>query len=318
MTVFCTYPGNKGEVDVFVNRLLPVQTGNTTGFDVHFDMSPNTYIYGNPAYNAATTRQLEHDMMALKVPDPVLANRGVPVVAAMADRVEQKLLHMTALGDPLREATFTPFGYQDFYVETSTSNSTVGCNPISVCVFEAPGFAWNHGGIVNEINRTWVGMVGPGILNRGVDSTTWTDHVDYRPTMLVLAGIKDSYVHDGRVIVENLDPSVVPAPIAGNLGVYETLVAAYKQLTAPYGSVATASLTLSTKSVALTDDAAYGNYVSSMTSYLSQRDSLTSIIKNYIDAAAFNGGPFDPTYAASLTSQANALIAQMQSMAGGH
>ncbi len=50
VTVFCTYPGNKGEVDVFVNRLLPVQTGNTTGFDVHFDMSPNTYIYGNPAF----------------------------------------------------------------------------------------------------------------------------------------------------------------------------------------------------------------------------------------------------------------------------
>ncbi len=136
-------------------------------------------------------------MMALKIPDPVLANRNVPMVAAMADRPEQKLLHMTALGDPLREPTFTPFTYQDFYVETSSSNSTVGCNPVSLCVFEAPQFAWNHGGIVNEINRTWIGMVGPGVLNRGVDSTTWTDHVDYRPTMLLLAGIKDSYVHDG-------------------------------------------------------------------------------------------------------------------------
>ncbi len=185
-------------------------------------------------------------------------------------------------------------------------------------MLEAPQFAWNHGGIVNEINRTWVGMVGPGILNRGVDSTTWTDHVDYRPTILLLAGIKDSYVHDGRVVAENLDPSVLPAPIASNLNAYETLVAAYKQLTAPYGTVATSSLTLSTKSVALTDDTAYGSYVSWLNAYLAQRDALTSTIKNYIDAAAFSGGPFDPTYAASLTSQANAMIAQMQSQASGH
>jgi len=317
VTTFCTYTA-KGEVDVFVNRLITTQTGNTTGFDVHFDMSPNTYIYGNPAYNDATTRRMEHDMMSIKIPDPVLANRIVPMVAAIADRPEQKLLHMTALGDPLREPTFTPFAYQDFYVESSSSSSTVGCNPVSLCVFEAPQFAWNHGGIVNEINRTWVGMVGPGILTRGVDSTTWTDHVDYRPTILLLAGIKDSYVHDGRVVAENLDPSVLPAPIASNLNAYETLVAAYKQLTAPYGTVATSSLTLSTKSVALTDDTAYGSYVSWLNSYLAQRDALTSTIKNYIDAAAFSGGPFDPTYAASLTSRANAMIAQMQSQASGH
>ena len=89
---------------------------------------------------------------------------------------------------------------------------------------------------------------------------------DYRPTLLLLAGIHDSYVHDGRVVVENLDPSVLPAPIAQNVKAYETLVAAYKQLTAPYGTVATTSLSLSTKSVALTDDTAYENYVSSLNS----------------------------------------------------
>ena len=317
ITVFCHYTA-KGEVDVFLNRLLPVQTGNTTGFDLHFDMSPNTYIFGNPAYNDPTTRKLERDMLAVRIPDPVLANRTVPMVAAMADRTEQKLLHMTARGDPLREPTFTPFAYQDFFVETSSSQASVGCSPVSNCVFEAPQFAWNHGGIVNEINRTWVGMVGPGVLNRGVDSATWTDHVDYRPTMLLLAGIADSYVHDGRAVVENLDPSFLPAPLSQNLGAYESLVAAYKQLTAPYGTVATSSLTLSTKSVALTDETAYGNYVSSLNSYMAQRDALTTTIKNYIDAAAFSGGPFDATTAGTLTSQVNAMIAQMQSMANGH
>ncbi len=82
--------------------------------------------------------------------------------------------------------------------------------------------------------------------------------------------------------------------------------------------MATTSLTLSTKSVALTDETAYGNYVSSLNSYIAQRDTLTTTIKSYIDAAAFSGGPFDATYAASLTSQANAMVAQMQTMAGGH
>jgi hypothetical protein len=317
VTTFCTYK-NKGEVDVFANRLLSAQKNNNTTFDLHFDMSPNAYIAGNPAYNAPVTRQLEHDMMSLQIPDPVLANRNVPMVGQLADRVEQKMLHMTALGDPNREPTFTPFAYQDFFVETSTSAATVGCQPITVCVLEAPGFAWNHGGISNDINHTWVGIVGPGVHNDGVDSTTWTDHVDYRPTILMLAGIQDSYVHDGRVVVEHLDPAVLPPAIASNLAAYESLVAAYKQLTAPYGSVAVTSLGLSTRSVAL-DDPSYGNYVTSMTSYLGQRDSLTTQIKNYIDAAAFTGGPFTAAQAASFTSQANALIGQMQTMAAaGH
>jgi hypothetical protein len=317
VTIFCTY-ANKGEVDLYMNRVLALPpTSNTTSFDLHFDMSPNAYVTGNPGYNDPTVRKLERDMMSLKVPDPVLNNRNVPVVAEMADRVEQKLLHMTALGDPMREPSFTPFGYQDFFVSNNTSGSTAGCNPISLCVFEAPQFAYNHGGIVTEINKTWFGMVGPGVLNRGVDGTTWTDHVDYRPTMLMLAGIQDSYVHDGSAMVMNIDPSKLPAPIASNLSAYENLVAAYKQLTAPYGATATASLNVSTKAVGSTDETVYGNYVTTMTSFLQQRDTLAGSIKNYIDTAAFGGGPFDPTVAATFTSSASALTAQMQAMANG-
>ncbi len=319
VNTFCTYssPAAKGEVDVYVNRLLQ-KVGNNTTFDVHFDMSPNTYIAGNPAYNAAVTRQMEHDMAGLKVPDPVLGGRSQTLLTAFADRSEQKLLHMTALGDPNREPTFTPFAYQDFYVETSTSNSTVNCNPISLCVFEAPQFAWNHGGVANDISRTWIGMVGPGVLNRGVDSTTWTDHVDYRPTILALAGIQDSYVHDGRVIVENLNPAVLPPAIASNLNAYENLVTVYKQLTAPYGVVNTVSLPLSTRTVALTDETAYEAAVAWLDDYRTRRDTLTATIKNYIDAAAFSNGPFDPTTAGTYTTAADNMIAEMQTRASTH
>ncbi len=104
-------------------------------------------------------RQLERDMLALTAPDPALNNRTVPVIAGIADRAEQKLLHMTTVSDPLRLPSFTPFGYQDFYI--SSADSTTPCTPISACVAEAPQFAWNHGGIQAEISKTWFGMVGP-------------------------------------------------------------------------------------------------------------------------------------------------------------
>ena len=191
----------------------------------------------------------------------------------------------------------------------------MNCNPISLCVFEAPQFAWNHGGVANDISRTWIGMVGPGVLNRGVDGTTWTDHVDYRPTILALAGIQDSYVHDGRVIVENLNPAVLPAAVASNMNAYQSLVVAYKQLTAPYGTVNTVSLPLSTRTVALTDETAYEAAVAWLDDYRTRRDTLTTTIKTYIDAAVFSSGPFDATTAGTYTTAANSMIAEMQTRA---
>ena len=314
VTVFCTYAA-KGEVDLSIDRLLVTQRGNTTGFDTHFDMSPNTYIYGNPTAEDPVVRQLERDMLALTAPDPAIGNRTVPVIAAIADRAEQKLLHMTNAADPLRQPSFTPFGYQDFYI--SSSGSTALCNPITACVMEAPQYAWNHGGIQSEISKTWVGMVGPGVKNDGLDGVTWTDHVDYRPTILVLAGIQDSYVHDGRVIVEHLNPAALPASIASNLSAYEALASAYKQLTAPFGAAANASLTVSTKAVAGTDPTAYSNYEAQITAFTTSRDTLAGQIKSYMDSAAFSGGEFDANTANTLASQANALTAQMISMANG-
>ena len=316
VTVPCTYAA-KGEVDLDIDRVLATLTGSQEGlnFDVHFDMSPNTWVFGNPPPEDPTTRQLERDFLSLKVPDPVLNNRQVPVVSAIADKVEQTLLHMTNAADPLRVPTFTPFAYQDFFV--SDSQSVALCSPITACVFEAPQFAWNHGGVLAEISKTWVGIVGPGVLNRGVDNVTWTDHVDYRPTILALAGITDSYLHDGVVMVQDINPAVLPASIAANLTAYESLAGAYKQLTAPFGTVGTASLLLSTKAVAGTDPTAYATYEANMAAFISSRNALTTQIKTLIDNAMFNGGPFDADTANSLASQAIALTAQMQSMESG-
>ena len=127
-----------------------------------------------------------------------------------------KLLHMVS-GDPLRTPTVVSWNEPNAWVQTS------GCaiNEVS-CI--NPAFAWMHGGIQPEIAQTWLGLVGPGVKKRGIDDDTWTDHTDVRPTMLALLGLEDDYLHDGRVIVEHLDPEYLPghfgriragAPISG-------------------------------------------------------------------------------------------------------
>jgi hypothetical protein len=86
---------------------------------------------------------------------------------------------------------------------------------------------------------------------------------------------------------------------------------------AAFGATATASLTVSTKAVALTDPTAYASYEANLNAFMSARDALTTQIKTYIDDAMFNSEPFDATTASSLASQANALTAQMLAMASG-
>ena len=46
------------------------------------------------------------------------------------------------------------------------------------------------------------GIVGPGVAQRGVDNSTWSDHTDSQPTMLALLGLRDDYTPDGRVLGE--------------------------------------------------------------------------------------------------------------------
>jgi len=43
-------------------------------------------------------------------------------------------------------------------------------------------FAWNHGDIQDEIARPGSGYVGQGVDQSGIDSATWSDHTDVRPT----------------------------------------------------------------------------------------------------------------------------------------
>jgi hypothetical protein len=181
---------------------------------VHFDSAPTFYIHGSPAPTDTMTRQMEHDIGAITVLNPI-SNRFDKLSARLADQAEMKLLHMVT-SVPDRTPTFTMFGNPDYFNETSspTANPSQGngtdCSHAPPCVFEAPGFAWNHGDFQPEITRTWFAMVGPGVQNLGRYDGVFSDHTDLRPTIVTLVGLKDDYVHEGRVLIEILEPHALP------------------------------------------------------------------------------------------------------------
>src|SRR5262249_55264139 len=134
--------------------------------------------------------------------NPMTGNTD-PLALALADPVGMKLLHMIT-ADPARTPTLTMFADPNYFLFAGAPN----CN--SPCVTQQPGFAWNHGDISEDIARTWLGLVGPGVKRGGVNGHLWSDHTDIRPTILTLLGLKDDYVHDGRVLVEVLQGSALP------------------------------------------------------------------------------------------------------------
>jgi hypothetical protein len=279
-------------------------------------MAPAVYIEGQPGPETATVRQLEADLAATTVPDPLKNNKTIPLFERFADQNEMALLHMIT-ADPLRTPSFTPFAQEDYYVTSYNPTATppLCTGDFSDCVYESPGYAWNHGGFQSTIATTWLGLVGPGVKTMGMDKTTWTDHVDIRPTILSLAHLTDDYVHDGRVISEELETSVLPISIEENVAAYETLGAAYKQLTAPFGEVGVDSLVYATPNVTTTDATAHQTYLTTIQAFTADRNALAATIRSYLDNAVFNGGPFDAQTAAAYTKSATKLITKMHHLA---
>ncbi len=322
VTIACTYPANtytaprvsKGEVDANIDQLLAAQRGNTTPYSVHTDQAPAFWLPGNPAQGAPTTRQLERDLLALTVQDPYRANATIPMLTGLADQPALRMLHMVT-ADPLRTPTMVGFDDGDVYAGAGAVTASLpGCAGAAVCT--GPSFAWNHGGTADVVRQTWSGMVGPGVRPVGLDQTTWADHVDTRATMFALLGLKDDYLHDGRVLVEDLDAAALPAPIH-DIDTYVRLASAYKQLTAPFGAASTAGLRVSTAALrtgSAAEDGQYAGYVAFMRTFLARRDPLVAQMKATLAAAAA-GQSLSLAQAAALTAQANALTAQIQAQA---
>jgi hypothetical protein len=305
-SVLTACPSNQiGEV----NLDLRLATGRSD-FSVHSDDAPTVYVNGNPARTDPSVRSLEHSLANLTEPDPYINNGQIVHVAqAFADPVEEKALHMVN-ADPQRTPTFTLFGNPDFFMTASGFTPSCGANP---CV--SPGFAWNHGDIQEEIGNTWLGLVGPGVDNDGVDSTTWTDHTNVRPTILTLVGLHDDYVLDGRPLIEALDKKAIPESLFTHQKSTLQLAQTYEQLNASFGAFAMDTLKASTKAIVSTDDAVYNSIESSIASLTAQRDTVAAQIRADLNAMAFDKKNVPDSEVKSLTDQAQKLIDAAQALA---
>ena len=312
VTIPCTY-AKKGEINADLSRVIFTEFGDTTSFTVHSDSAPTFYIKGNPSQTDPVTRKLEREAGALIGFDAVDGANGSDnqVTQALADQAEQDLLHMITK-DPARTPNFILFANPDYFLFATGSHSP--CIPASdaaSCFVEQPGFAWNHGDFQEDITRTWLGMVGPGVVAQGELGGIFTDHTDIRPTMLSLVGLTDNYAHDGRVLFEGLDHQAAGGSLRAHRDMLSDLAAAYKSINAPLGELGFQTLTgISTKALK-GDDATYTSLTSQIKSITAKRNDIASQMIKMLEDAAFRNRNIDEAVAASLIKQAKDLIASL-------
>jgi hypothetical protein len=306
-------PANQiGEVNVRIGSVLPA---GEPAFELHADSAPAFYVDGDAAHQNGpprtdpAVRKLERDLSTATAPDPYKGG-NVPIAQLMADTVGEKALHMIN-ADPKRTPTFTMFGNPDFFFQTDPLGE--GCAGSDVCV--NPHFAWNHGDVQEEIAGTWVGFVGPGVLRGGIDSQTWTDHTNVRPTILRLLGLEDDYVQDGRVLIEALTKEATPQTLIAHRETLRRLGDVYEQLNASFGSFAMDALRASTAALSTSDQARYASIEDSIASLTSRRDALAARIRGGLNAAAFDGKALNDQQAKGWIDQAQSLIDRADALA---
>ena len=330
----CTYDATNapvGEVALNIHGLISNQQGDTTPF---YSEPQGVSIYVTGGQSPDTIRQLQRHFSAAVANDAYDANPTTPVVAYMADPLAEQLLHFTN-ADPNRTPSFTVFPRGDYFFSSGMTDScgsgVTADNANLKCSSINSGFAWNHGYYAPEIDITWLGMVGPGVANHGLDGPpasivrdgsqtvpdestvgTWSDHADIRPTMFALLGLQDSHVDDGRVLSEVL--SVTPGQTADPR--YQPLAACYKQLNSCVGRFATAVLVGDTRALASgtpSDDSQYESFSANLATLGTQRDALATTIKMDLAAAASGSGL--SADADSELQECNALIEEAESLA---
>jgi hypothetical protein len=304
-----------GEVGVDLKWLFGPMS---TGYDISFDSAPSFYINNQPqAVNAngdivlnPTLREFEKRAAEVKAFDPYVdTTRLVPVANYLADAPTLKALHMIN-ADPQRTMSFTMFSKPDFYFQTFTP---CGPSTIKACVNSA--FSYIHGDYAPEIGQTWLGMVGPGVKQKGLDDEVWSDHTDIQPTMMALLGLRSDYVADGRVIADQLVPSALPEGLREDRGDLLRLGAAYKQVNAPYGAFAHWMLVASTTGIKA-GDPTYLATEKKLQDLTTARDELAGSIRAALNEAAFGGGRVKGRQAKAWIRSVNGLIAQAKALAG--
>jgi hypothetical protein len=302
----CTYQ-QIGEIDANLSRLLATQANNTTPFSVHSDSAPTFYINGNPGQTDPITRQLERDVGALTAVNPITGDTD-KIAQAMADQTEQRLLHMVT-SDPNRTPNFVVFANDNYF---NFASGTDSCDEAPACVtLEGHGgFAWNHGDFQEQITKTWLGLVGPGVQHAGPIDAFFSDHTDTRPTIMGLVGLKDDYAHDGRVLFEVLNSNAVLQGKQGDSNVITRLAEAYKDINAPVGRLGRKTFAISTAALN-GDDATYTKLEATLTELTNTRNKIAQKMIDMLEGVAFNNKPIDKRQAELLILEAEALVASV-------
>lgn len=308
VVVSCTYDSTKlGSVEVALDTLLG------SNFALKGDSAPDYYVDGNPGPNDAVSRQLERAAGNLIVTNPLTGQRQ-RLVDGLADRPTLRALHMVT-SDPLRTPTFTQFDNPDY----EGVAGGLDCGTPTDTVIQCQGVeTWHHGDIQPQITTTWLGLVGPGVRNLGVNDQVWSDHTDTRPTIMALVGLHDDYRHDGRVLLDVLDGGAVT--VNGNRDALLQLGHVYKQLAATVGAFGTAVVNADTRAVATgsgANDGVYLGFENQLNNLTSERNAVALQISQLLEAAVFNQAQISDGMVASLVQRAQSIIDRAQQLASG-
>jgi hypothetical protein len=310
VTITCSY-SKVGEVDGNLTGMLAAK-GVTTPFDVEADSAPVIYVHGQPAATSAPVRAMERAAAGLTA-DDLATGQTVPLTNYLADPVEMNILHMVT-GDPKRTGTFALFAKPDFWL----SSGSASCG--SSCVSEPSGQdAWNHGDVAPEINTTWLGLVGPGVVQTGVNNAIWSDHTDIQPTMMALLGLKDDYTPDGVVLGDVIQSVALPPAMLTNYPTLNRLSRVYTQLEAAVGEFGRATLTASTRALVSNSagDATYTSIENQLRALGAARNTLAGQMQTLLIGAEFGNTPISAKSAEKLISRGNTLLAQADTLARG-
>lgn len=319
VTTPCVYgPGEIGEINANIDTLVAEQfpalaaqflgSGAANAFAVHGDDAPTFYLAkkgnGPLSQDDPLTRQFERSIANLTAVNPYTGQTD-DLMVRMADQAGMKALHMFTTGDPARNPSFVLFADANYYLTDYPASTCKTCIN--------PAYAWNHGDIQPEIAQTWLGFVGPGVSRQGVDGRLWSDHADVRPTMLSLLGLRDGYLHDGRVLLEILQPWALPRGLRADRGGLIRLARVYKQLNAPFGQLAQDSLAVSTRALASDSpgDAVYQHMEGQIDGWTGRRDALAAQMKALLDGAAFDGQRVDEARVRRLVDAGRRLLAEV-------
>lgn len=331
----CTFAaGSFGELDTNIQGLLATEQSDTTPFSLQAGVAPQFYMPGQPGPDTSGVRSLERDVGALTVSNPY-AGVTQSLTNYLADPVEEGILHMVN-ADPARTPTFTLFAKPDFWINPGPTNCT------SACVAVNSKYAYDHGAYAAEINNNWLGVVGPGVAHLGLAGATpeqgptssgfasgqetvpqqsagnsgpWVDETDIQPTMLYLAGLKDDYIPDGRVISQIL--ATVPKTLAP-AGVL-ALSTCYKQVASSVGDFGTWTLQAATGAMEsnTSGDQTYKLVDQALTALEHSRDYLTNQIEVQLFGAEYHGTSIGTGALTNETSFCKYLLTQAGQLAQG-